>query len=147
MLEIESVNYILCLAPMSYVLNVQVNYLWWRFTFSSNLTQIPRCKLALDSTYFKVDGTCFKTKYIETCPQNFLPISLTIQSYYLTSLFLNTFCFTHLRFPPLTPYWPIWSGCTIATHLGWYNKTCGDILTNWGRSLIISNKNHQFDNC
>ena len=34
------------------------------------MTQLPKYKLVLDSTYLKVNGTYFKTKYIITCPQN-----------------------------------------------------------------------------
>ena len=91
---------------------------------SFNMTQLPRYMLVLDSTYLEVNGTYFKTKYIVTCPQNIL-VDLISQSYYLFRSFLNTLCPTHLRFPRLTPYQPIWSSCTLATpHLGRYHKMC-----------------------
>ena len=78
----------------------------------------------LDSTYLEVNDTYFKTKYIVTCPQNIL-VDLISQSYYLFRSFLNTLCPTHLRFPRLTPYQPIWSSCTLATpHSGRYHKMC-----------------------
>ena len=90
---------------------------------SFNMTQFPRYRPMLDSTYLEVNGTYFKTKYIVTCPQNIV-VDLISQSYYLFLSFLNTLCPTHLQFPRLTPYQPIWSSCTLATHLGRYHKMC-----------------------
>ena len=48
---------------------------------SFNMTQLPRYKLVLDSTYLKVNDTYFKTKYIVTCPQIILLVDLISQSY------------------------------------------------------------------
>ena len=91
---------------------------------SFNMTQLPRYRLVLDSTYLEVNGAYFKTKYIVTCPQNIL-VDLISQSYYLFRSFLNPLCPTHLRFPRLTPYQSIWSSCALAApHLGCYHKMC-----------------------
>ena len=88
-----------------------------------NMTQLPRYKLVLDGTYLKVNDTYFKTKYIVTWPQNSFLVDLISQSYYLFRSFLNTSCPTHLRFPRLTPYRPIWSSCTLVSpHLRRYHK-------------------------
>ena len=79
---------------------------------SFNMTQLPRYKLVLDSTYLEVKGAYFKIKYIVTCPQNILLVDLISQillAYF--HAFLNTLCSTHLCFP-------------------------------WGWSLIISNTIH-----
>ena len=46
---------------------------------SFNMTQLPRYKLVLDSTYLEVNGTYFKIKYIVTCPQNILLVDLISQ--------------------------------------------------------------------
>jgi hypothetical protein len=37
---------------------------------SFNMTQLPKYKLVLDSSYLKVNDTYFKIKYIVTCSQN-----------------------------------------------------------------------------
>ena len=49
------------------------------------MTQLPRYKPGLDSTYLKVNGTYFKIKYILTCPQNIILVDLTSYSYYAYS--------------------------------------------------------------
>ena len=54
---------------------------------SFNMTQLPRYRLVLDSTYLEVNDAYFKTKYIVTCPQNIL-VDLISQSYYLFLSFL-----------------------------------------------------------
>jgi hypothetical protein len=91
---------------------------------SFNMTQLPRYRLVLDNTYLEVNDAYFKTKYIVTCPQNILA-DLISKSYYLFLSFLNILCPTHLWFPRLTPYRPIWSSCTLAApHLGRYHKMC-----------------------
>jgi hypothetical protein len=46
---------------------------------SFNMTQLPRHKAMLDSTYFEVNATYFKIKYILTCPQNILLVDLISQ--------------------------------------------------------------------
>ena len=46
---------------------------------SINMTQLPRYKLVLDSTYLVVNGTYFKIQYIVTCPQNILLVDLINQ--------------------------------------------------------------------
>ena len=48
---------------------------------SFNMTQLPRYNLVPDSTYRKVNGIYFKTKYIITCPPNILVVDLISQSY------------------------------------------------------------------
>ena len=47
---------------------------------SFNMTQLPRYKLVLDSSYLEVNGTYFKIKYIVTCPQNIILVDLIRQS-------------------------------------------------------------------
>ena len=69
-------EWIYSLFGLSVTLNVQsVNssgdILFLLTDLSFNMTQLPRYKLVLDSTYLKVNGTYFKTKYIITCPKIF----------------------------------------------------------------------------
>ena len=84
----ERVDYILCLVSVSHYMcrsvdSGDVPFLSTNLPF--NMTQFPRYKLVLDSTYLIVNGTYFKTKYMLTCSQNILLVDLTSQSYYSSS--------------------------------------------------------------
>ena len=94
---------------------------------SFNMTYLPRYKLVLDSTYVKVNGTYFKTKYISTCPQNIL----LVDPITLFPSFQNAFSCTYTDF-----YID-----TLSTHMVKLHNSYSFGALSQNVRIIISNKN------
>ena len=101
---------------------------------------LPRYKLVLDSTYLKVNGTYFRTKYIQI--ENILLVDLTSQSYYPTSLFPK-YILSYSTISYLDASSTHRSSCTnshssfgVLSQNIHSKNTRGDKLTTWDLSVI-----------